>query len=163
VAPLKSAVSVLSTAIVAAEGGTDAAQASLLSATTKVHDLIMQHAHWVQAGANALAPAEAMTFITAAGFQVAKKSQRAPRTAPELSNAAPTVVHFDLPSIPGAVMWFTEISTDGGQTFTRSVDTDNLKGDITGLSSGQTVTVRLRAYVRVTGYTPWTTLSIVVT
>jgi hypothetical protein len=163
VAPLESAVGVLSAAIVAAEGGTDAAQAALLNATSKVHDLIMQHAHWVQAGANALAPADAMAFITTAGFQVAKKPQRAPRTAPELSNTAPTVIHFELPSTPGALMWFTEVSTDGGKTFVRSVDMEKLKGDITGLPSGQTVTVRLRAYVRGSGYTPWTTLSIVVT
>jgi hypothetical protein len=159
----KSAVGVLSAAIVAAEGGTDAAQVTLLSATSKVHDLIMQHAAWVQAGANALGPADAMTFITTAGFQVAKKAQRAPRTAPELSNTAPTVIHFELPPTPGALMWFTEISTDGGKTFVRSVDTEKLKGDMTELPSGQTVTVRLRAYVRGSGYTTWTTHSIVVT
>jgi hypothetical protein len=163
VQPLTAALGVLTAAIVAAQGGPDAAQSALVTATTKVHDIIEQHAAWVQGGANGLAPADAMSFITAAGFQVAKTRQRVAKSAPVLTNGAPTVVHFDLPPIPGAVMWFSEISSDGGKTFVRSVDTEHLKGDITGLTSGQSVTVRLRTFVRGSGYTPWTVLSIVVT
>jgi hypothetical protein len=104
-----------------------------------------------------------VSFITAAGFQVAKRPHRAAVTAPELSNKVPNVVHFDLPKLPGLVMWFSEVSTDGGKTFMPAIDTENRKGDIKGLTSGQTVTVRLRAFVRGTGYTPWTTLSVLVT
>jgi hypothetical protein len=109
------------------------------------------------------APADAINFITLCGFQVAKSPQRRTLTAPELSNLAPAVVHFDLPKIAGAIMWFTEVSTDGGKTYVRSVDTELSKGDITGLPSGQTVNVRLRPYVRGTGYQQWTVLSITVT
>jgi hypothetical protein len=160
---LTAAIVVLTAAIVAAQGGTDAAQSALVTATTKVKGLIEQHASWVQGGANGLASADAVSFITTAGFQVAKKPQRAHRTAPELSNGGPTVVHFEFPPIPGAIMWFTEISSDGGKTFVRSVDTEHLKGDITGLTSGQSITVRVRAFVRGSGYAPWTVLSLVVT
>jgi hypothetical protein len=161
--PLKDALAVLSKAIVAAEGGPDAAQTALVTATTKVHEVIAQHAGWVQSGANKLVPTDAVTFITAAGFQVAKKPHRVTLTAPELSNGVPGVVHFELPKTLGAIMWFSEVSTDGGKTFVRSVDTEHRKGALTGLPSGQSVTVRLRAFVRGTGYTPWTTLSIIVT
>jgi hypothetical protein len=163
IAPLKAALIVLAAAIVTAQGGTDAALTALLTASGKVRDLIKQHAAWVQGGANALTPADAVSFITLAGFQVAKKPQRATRSAPELSNGAPTVLHLEFPAILGAIMWFTEVSTDGGKTFARTVDTEHLKGDITGLTSGQTVTVRVRAYVRGSGYTTWTLLSIIVT
>lgn len=160
---LKTGVAALANAIVAAQGGTDAALSAVLTASSKVHDLIKQHAAWVQAGANNLAPADAATFITTAGFQVARKGQRVALTSPEVTNGTPTVVHFALPPTPGAIMWFTEVSTDGGKTYVRSVDTEHLKGDITGLVSGQSVFVRVRAYVRGSGYTAWTTLPIVVT
>jgi hypothetical protein len=160
---LKTALATLGLAITAAQGGPDAAQTALLAASTKVHQIIQQHASWVQSGANSLAPADAVNFITSAGFQVAKTAQRVPLSSPEITNGAPTVIHFQCPSIPGAVMWFTEISTDGGKTFVRSVDTEHVKGDLTGLTSGQSVTVRLRAFVRGTGYTSWTVLPIVVT
>jgi hypothetical protein len=159
---LTAALVILAAAIIEAQGGTDAAQTALVADIAKVRSLINQHAAWVQGGADALPPADAVNFITTAGFQVAKAGQRTPKTSPELSNGPPTVVHFDLPPTPGAIMWFTEISSDG-KTFTRSVDTEHLKGDITGLTSGQSITVRVRAYVRGNGYTPWTTLSIIVT
>lgn len=161
--PLKTAIGLLRPAIVAADGGSDAQQSALLTATTKVHGQIVLHAAWVQAGANALPPVDAATFITTAGFPLMKKGQRANRTAPELTNKGPAVVHFDLPTLPGAMMWFSEVSLDGGKTYTRAVDTEHIKGDITGLPSGQLVWIRLRAYVRGSGYTPWTILSIIVT
>jgi hypothetical protein len=159
---LTTALGTLGGAIIAAKGGPDSAQTALVAAVAKVRYTIDQHAAWVQGGADLLAPADAVNYITTAGFQVAKKGQRTPKTSPEISNGAPTVVHFELPPTPGAIMWFTEISSDG-KTFTRSVDTEHLKGDITGLPSGQSLTVRVRAYVRGAGYTTWTTLSIVVT
>jgi hypothetical protein len=161
--PLKTALGTLATSIIAAEGGTDAAQTTLLTASGKVRDLVVQHGAWIQAGANNLAPSDAVSFITLAGFDVAKMPHRTAVTSPEVTNGPPTTVHFDLPNVSGAVMWFTEVSLDGGKTFTRSVDTERRKGDITGLPSGQSVTVRLRAFVRGSGYTPWTTLTIVVT
>jgi len=160
---LTTAMTTLTGDIVAAEGGTDADQTALLNATIKVHEIIVQHAGWVQAQVNSMAPADAIKYIILAGFQVAKNPQRKNLTAPELSNLAPTVVHFDLPKVDGAVMWFSEVSTDGGKTYARSSDTELRKGDITGLPSGQTVSVRLRPYVRGTGYQPWTMLSITVT
>lgn len=163
VAPLKTASAALSLAIIAAQGGPDAAQSALVTATTKVLQLIGAHAAWVQVGADALPSADAISYITTAGLQVAKRAQRIPLSAPELTNGAPTVVHFELPPTPGAIMWFTEISVDGGKTFVRSVDTEHLKGDITGLTSGQSINVRVRAYVRGRGYTTWTVLPIVVT
>ena len=160
---LTAALLILGSAIVTAQGGSDSAQSALLTASSKVHDIIDQHAAWIQGAADALPSTDAATFITTAGFQVAKAAQRVALTAPELTNGVPTVVHFQLPSIAGAIMWFTEISVDGGKTFTGSVDTEHVKGDITGLTSGQSVIVRLRAYVRGTGYTPWTDLPIIVT
>ncbi len=84
-------------------------------------------------------------------------------TAPQLTNGAPTVVHFELPRVTGAIMWFTQLSTDGGKTFVEGIDTEKRSGDFTGLISAQTIIVRVRAFVRGSGYTPWTTLSIVVT
>jgi hypothetical protein len=163
VAALQAAVASLSGAITTAQGGSDAAQTALYSATKKVRDVIKQHAAWVQAGTNGLDAAEAVNFITTAGFQVAKTPKRATVSAPQLTNGAPTVVHFELPRVAGAIMWFSQVSTDGGKTFSEGVDTEKRKGDLTGLTSGQTITVRFRAFVRGTGYTPWTTVSIVVT
>jgi hypothetical protein len=97
---LTTALGILASAIVAAQGGPDSAQTALVTATIKVHNLIEQHAAWVQAGANNLAPADAQSFIVGAGFQVAKTGQRVPLTAPELTNGAPTVLHFELPPLP---------------------------------------------------------------
>jgi hypothetical protein len=161
--PLQAAATALGSAITAAQGGTDAAQTALYTATKKTRDVIKQHASWVQGGANALASADAVSFITAAGFQVAKSPRRVSVSTPTITNGAPTVVNFELPLLAGAIMWFTQISSDGGKTFAEAVDTEKRKGAITGLTSGQTVTVRVRAFVRGSGYTPWTTLSIVVT
>jgi hypothetical protein len=160
---LTSALTVLGAAITAVQGGTDAAQTALLTATIKVKDDIDSHAGWVQTGANALAPADATNFITSAGFQVALAAQRVPITAPVLKNGPPTVVLFAFPPSPEAVMWFTELSLDGGKTYGRSTDTERLKGEITGLTSGMLVYVRVRAFLRGSGYTPWTVLWITVT
>ncbi len=160
---LKTALGTLATAIVAAEGGPDAAQTALLTASGKVHDLAVQHASWIQGGANEMSPADAVSYITLAGFQVAKNPQRTPITSPQVTNGAPTTLQFELPKVPGALMWFTEVSLDGGKTYTRTIDTEKRSGSITGLPSGQTVSVRLRAYVRGSGYTPWMMFTLVVT
>lgn len=88
---------------------------------------------------------------------------RVPVTAPELSNGPPTVVLFEVPNEPGFMMSFSEISVDGGKTYVRSVDSEHTKGEITGLTSGLLLFVRVRSYVRGSGYSPWTVLSIVVT
>ncbi len=154
---------VLSAAVVAAEGGSDAAQTALQSAAIGMRDTIGQHAAWIQSEANKKAPPDALNYIITAGFQVAKKGQRTKITAPEVTNGGPGVVHFEVPATPGALMWFTEVSLDSGKTYARTVDTEHVKGDITGLPSGQSVMVRLRTYVRGSGYTPWTTATIVVT
>jgi hypothetical protein len=163
IAPLKGALLVLAGAITAAQGGPDAAQTALLTASTKVKNFIDQHASWVQGGANALAPADAISFITTAGFQVAKTHQRTAKTAPAITNGASTVVHFELPPLPGAIMWFIQTSTDDGKTFVSAIDTERLKGDLTGLTSGQSIIVRFRAFVRGSGYTTWTERTIIVT
>jgi hypothetical protein len=161
--PLKLAVAAQATAVVAAEGGPDAAQTALFAASGKVHDVIVQHASWVQATANQKAPADAVSFITLCGFQVAKRPQRRVVTSPTVTNGDPTVVQLEFPNVAGAVMWFAELSLDGGKTYVRSTDTENRKAAITGLPSGQNVSIRVRAYVRGSGYTQWTTLTIVVT
>ncbi len=160
---LTTANATLGAAITSAQGGTDAEQSTLYGDTKKVRDVIKQHAAWVQGGANVLAGSDAVSFITTAGFQVAKNPHRVVVTSPQLTNGVPTVVHFELPRIAGAIMWFTQLSTDGGKTFAEGIDTEKRSGDFTGLTSAQIVTVRVRAFVRGSGYTPWTTLSIVVT
>jgi hypothetical protein len=162
-APLKKEAGNLATAITKAQGGTDADQTQLWATTVRVRDLIKQHAAWVQSGANALVPADAVSFIIAAGFRVAKTGQRVTLTAPELTNGASTVVHYELPKVQGALLWFVELSTDGGKTFTPVLDTEKRKGDVRGLPSGQSVTLRFRARVRGDGYTPWSAHTILVT
>jgi hypothetical protein len=162
-AALQSGNAALSAAVVAAEGGSDAAQTTLLSAAIGMRDTIGQHAAWIQSEANKKTPPDAMNYIITAGLGVAKKGQRTKITSPEVTNGGPGVVHFEVPTIPGALMWFTEVSLDSGKTYARSVDTEHVKGDITGLPSGQTIMVRLRTYVRGNGYMPWTTTTIVVT
>jgi hypothetical protein len=63
-------------------------------------------------------------------------------------------VDFELLSVEGGVLNCSEISTDG-KTWVRSVDTEHVKGDITGLTPGQLMYFRFRTFVRGKGYTSW--------
>jgi hypothetical protein len=153
----------LGTAIGTAQGGTDSAQLALLTATRDVRDTARQHVGWLQGQGNGMSSSDAIAYFTKAGAYVAQEAVRTPLTAPELSNAVPKVIQFHMHPIPNYVMAFAEISMDQGKTYVRGTETHTVKGEITGLTSGQEVFVRLRAYTRDSGYTQWWVLSIIVT
>jgi hypothetical protein len=163
IADLTTAASALGTAITFATGGTDAARTTLLTSTIKVHDLIYAYGAWIQTGANQLSAPDSIAFITGAGFQTRKVPSRTPVTKLTLSNNGPRVVHFELPKLARGVLNFLGISTDGGKTYVDALETENLKGNLTGLTSGELVYVRARTFVRGGTYTPRETDTITVT
>ena len=61
------------------------------------------------------------------------------------------------------VLNFLEVSTDGGKTYAPALETENQKGNLTGLTSGELVYVRARTFVRGGTYSPWESDSITVT
>ena len=132
-AQLSAAANALSTAIIAAQGGSDATQTALVTATVTARSAIKAHGAWVEATAAAMTPTAAVTFITTGGFLPAKSPHRTPISQPEFTSGH-GVIHCAFPSLAGYVMWFTEVSTDGGHTWTRTTDTEHVKCDITGLT-----------------------------
>jgi hypothetical protein len=164
IAPLKSALTTLAAAIPAAKGGNDLQQAAVVNGAQKVHNLIMRHAAWVQGAADDMVPEDAVLFITKAGFTQAKVGHRATVTSPVVENASVSgTVEFELPSVEGGVLNFTEISIDAGKTWARSVDTEHVKDQITGLTPGLLTYFRFRTFVRGKGYTSWFQTSLLVT
>ena len=141
-----------------------AEQAALVAAEQKVHDLVMQHASWVQGTANTLIGEDALAFIAKSGFPQARVGHRTAVTSPTVTNTElEGVAHFELPRVEGGILNACEISTDG-INWIRAIDTEHLKGDVTGIPRGQLTYFRFRTFARGRGYTSWSqVISLIVT
>ena len=69
----------------------------------------------------------------------------------------------EFPDPEGRCLSCTEYSTDGEKTWTRGPDTEKSHVDLPLMfTAGQTVAVRLRQFIRGTGYTPWAIFTMIV-
>ena len=119
-------------------------------------DLIIQHASWVQGEANKRTAEDAVLFIAKSGFQQAKVGRRTPVTSPEVTNTDVSgTVHYEVPSVPGARLYFCEVSTDGGKTYPRVIEFEHIRGEIPDVTPGVLTYFRFRTYVRGSGSTGW--------
>jgi hypothetical protein len=73
------------------------------------------------------------------------------------------LLQCELPNSDGRCLSCTEYSTDSEKTWTRGPDTEKSRLDLPLVfTAGQTVSVRLRQFVRATGYTPWVVFTMIV-
>lgn len=144
--------------IPAADGGSVVARSNLLAGTRKLHGAIMAHAGWVDTQMLDMTPADAAAYAVAAGFTTAKVSARTGILAMEVKNGpkGSLLLLCDFPNPPGRCMSFTEYSVDDEKSWTRGPDTELSHVALPAIfATGQAVAVRLRQYLRGTGYTPW--------
>lgn len=163
--PLGVAVAAVKTEIPAANGGTLTAKATLLAGTRKLHAGIMGHAGWIDNQMASMTPADASAYAVLAGFTASKTGTHSGITAMGVKNGpvGSLLVRCELPNPVGRCLSCTEYSTDSEKTWTRGPDTEKSHVDLPLVfTAGQTVTVRMRQFIRGTGYTPWVVCSIVV-
>jgi hypothetical protein len=164
-APLAAANTAVKAAIPAANGGSQVAKAALLAATKKLHAAIMAHASWVDNQMAEMTPADASAYAVTAGFTAAKAGARLPITAMAVKNGpvGSLVLQCEFPDPPGRCLSCTEYSTDQEKTWTRGPDTEKSHVDLPLVfTAGQTVAVRLRQFIRGSGYTPWAVFTVIV-
>jgi hypothetical protein len=151
--------------IPAANGGSQTAKASLLAATRKLHGAIMAYGGWVDSQMLSMTPADAAAFAVSAGLTTSKIGTHAGITAMSVKNGPPGsgLLICEFPSPDGRCLCCTEFSVNAQQTWTRGPDTEVNHVDLPLVfTAGQTVNVRLRMFLRGTGYTPWDVFTIVV-
>jgi hypothetical protein len=164
-APLVTLNAAVKAEIPAADGGNLIAKASLLAGTRKLHAGIMGHAGWVDTQMAEMTPADASAYAVSAGFTASKTSTHTGITAMGVKNgpAGSLLLRCEFPSPVGRCLCCTEYSIDGEKTWTRGPDTEKNRVNLPLVfTAGQAVAVRLRMYLRVTGYTPWTIVNMIV-
>jgi len=151
--------------IPAASGGALTARASLLAGTKKLHAGIMAHAGWIDSQMATMTPGDASAYAVTAGFTAAKAATRTGITAMGVKNGpmGSLLLRCEFPNTPGRCLSCTEYSTDGEKTWTRGPDTEKSQVDLPLVfTAGQAVVVRLRQFIRGTGYTPWVIVPVIV-
>jgi hypothetical protein len=152
-------------AITPAAGGDEAAKAALLAATRKLHKAIMTHGAWVDGEMSTMTPADASAYAVLAGFTAAKVGARPAITAMAVKNGpvGSLLLQCEFPNPPGRCLSCTEYSTDQEKTWTRGPDTEKSHVDLPLVfTAGQTAAVRLRQFIRGSGYTPWAVFTVIV-
>jgi hypothetical protein len=163
--PLAAINTAVKAEIPAANGGTLTAKASLLAGTKKLHSGIMAHAAWVDSQMAGMASADASAYAVLAGFTASKTSARTGITAMVVKNGpvGSLLLQCEFPNPDGRCLSFTEYSTDSEKTWTRGPDTERSRVYLPLVfTAGQTVSVRMRQFVRATGYTPWVVVTTLV-
>jgi hypothetical protein len=163
--PIVTANTAVKAEIPAASGGSLTAKASLLAGTRTLHAGIMGHAGWIDGQMAGMKPADASAYAVLAGFTVAKTGTHPAITAMGVTNGpvGSSLLRCEFPNPAGRCLSCTEYSTDGEKTWTRGPDTEKSRVDLPLVfTAGQTVAIRLRQFVRATGYTPWVVCTIVV-
>ncbi len=141
------------------------AKAALLAATKRLHKAIMAHASWVDSQMAAMTPADASAYAVLAGFTAAKRVSHAGITAMGVKNGpvGSLLLLCEFPNPPGRCLSCTEYSTDSEKTWTRGPDTEKSRVTLPAIfTAGQTVSVRLRQFIRGSGYTPWEVFTLIV-
>jgi hypothetical protein len=163
--PLATANTAVKAEIPAASGGNLAAKATLLAGTRRLRGAIMGHAGWVDTQMATMTPADASTYAVTAGFTTAKSTAHPAITAMAVTNgpAGSLLLQCEFPSPTGRILSCTEYSVDSEKTWTRGPDTEKSHVDLPLVfTAGQTVAVRLRQFLRGTGYTPWAVFTMIV-
>jgi hypothetical protein len=148
-----------------ANGGSQVAKASLLAATRKLHGAIMAYGGWVDSQMLTMTPADAAAFAVSAGLTTSKIGTHTGITAMAVKNGpvGSSLLICEFPSPAGRCLCCPEYSVDGQKTWIRGVDTETNHVDLPLVfTAGQTVNVRLRMFLRGTGYTPWDIFTIIV-
>lgn len=164
-APLATTNSAVKADIPAADGGSLTAKASLLAGTRKLHSGIMGHAGWVDTQMAGMTPADASAYAVTAGFTAAKAGTHPTITAMGVTNGpvGSLLLQCEFPNSAGRCLSCTEYSVDGEKTWTRGPDTEKSKVALPLVfTAGQSVVVRLRQFIRGTGYTPWVIVPVMV-
>jgi hypothetical protein len=163
--PIVTADAVVKAAIPTASGGTLVAKANLLAGTRQLRTNIMAHAGWIDSQMASMTPAAASAYAVSAGFTVAKAVTHSAITAMSVTNgpAGSLLLQCAFPDPQGRCLSCTEYSTDGEKTWTRGPDTEKSHVDLPLVfTAGQTVEVRLRQFLRGSGYTPWEIFTMIV-
>jgi hypothetical protein len=164
-APLVAANAAVKAAIPAANDGGTTAKTALRAVTKKLHSGIMAHAGWVDRQMADMTPADAAAYAVLAGFTSAKQGTHLGITTMAVKNGpvGSSLVTCEFPNTPGRILSCTEYSVDGEKTWTRGPDTETSHVDLPLVfTGGQTVAVRMRQFLRGSGYGPWEVFRIMV-
>lgn len=164
-APMATAVAAVQLDIPLADGGSTVAKSNLLAATRKLKGTIMGHAGWIDSNMVGMLPADASAYAVLAGFTTAKAGHHPAITTMGVKNGpvGSLLLIAEFPDTDGRCLSCTEYSVDGEKTWTRGADTELSRVDLPLVfTAAQSVVVRLRMYLRGTGYTPWATFTMTV-
>lgn len=148
-----------------ANGGALVAKSNLLASTRKLHTAIMAHGAWIDTQMRTMTPADAAAYAVSAGLTTSKSGAHAPITEMDVKHGpvGSGLLTCEFPSPPERCLSCTEYSVDGQKTWVRGPDTETNHVDLPRVfTPGQTVDVRMRMFLRGTGYTPWKIVTIVV-
>ena len=157
-APMATANTQVKTLIPEANGGDLVAKASLLAETKVLHNAIMAHAAFIDNQMAGMTPAAASAYAVTAGLTVAKPSTHAAITVMNVKNGpvGSLLLQCEFPDPEGRCLSCTEYSTDSEKTWTRGPDTERSRVNLPLVfTAGQAVVVRLRQFIRGSGYTQW--------
>jgi len=163
--PMVTANTAVKAEIPAANGGSLTAKATLLAGTRKLHAGIMGHAGWIDSQMAGMTPADASAYAVLAGLTASKATTRTGITAMGVTNGpvGSLLLHCEFPNPAGRCLSCTEYSTDSEKTWTRGPDTEKSRVDLPLVfTAGQAVVVRMRQFIRGTGYTPWVIVPMIV-
>jgi hypothetical protein len=164
-APMSAAVAAVTLEIPLANAGSVVAKSNLLAGTRKLHGTIMAHAGWVDSNMLGMAPADAAAYAVAAGLTTAKSGAHPAILEMGVENGpvGSLLLIAEFPNTEGRCLSCTEFSIDGEKTWTRGPDTERSRVNLPLLFTvGQSVVVRLRMFLRGTGYTPWSVFTMTV-
>lgn len=156
-------VSTVQPLIEPASGGGLVERANLRAAAKVLRTAIVGHGAWVDNQVRGMSAADGQAYAVAAGFTTVKTGQRTPITAPGVTHGrvGSGVIECEFPNPKGRCMCFTEYSLDSEKTWTRGPDTETSHVSLPPFPLGQSVVVRLRMFLRGTGYTPWVSFTII--
>jgi hypothetical protein len=163
--PMSTAVAAVTLEIPLANAGSVVAKSNLLAGTRKLHGTIMAHAGWIDSNMLGMAPADAAAYAVSAGLTTAKSGTHSTIAEMGVKNGAAgsLLLIAEFPNTEGRCLSFTEYSVDGEKTWTRGSDTELSRVNLPLVfTAGQSVAVRLRMFLRGTGYTPWAIFTMIV-
>jgi hypothetical protein len=164
-APIATGSATVKLDIPLANGGSLVAKSSLLAATRTLHGSIMAHGGWIDAQMLTMTPAAAAAYAVSAGFTTSKTGTHGGITAMGVKNGpvGSSLLICEFPSPRARCLSCTEYSVNAQQTWTRGPDTETNRVTLPAVfTAGQTVNVRLRMFLRGTGYTPWDIFTLIV-
>jgi hypothetical protein len=138
-------------------------KANLRAAAKVLRTAILGHGGWVDNAVRGMSAADGQAYAVAAGFTTVKAGHHPVITAPGVKHGpvGSGIIECEFPNPAGRCLCCSEYSLDGEKSWIRGPDTEKSHMSLPPFTLGQSVVVRLRMFLRGTGYTPWVSFTIV--